>query len=117
MTTHGWRLLIPFALAFSIFTLFVADPLRAAESDRDSTEPRSHERNPRASHPPSSLVSPDTLGSAPSRDLYGNFVYPSQEWQTPAPEFSNPSSKSSGPVDSRPWDYHTPSRGCIGEGC
>ena len=115
MTTHVLRPLFPLALAFSLIALCHA---AAHASDfHDYRQPHNYGTNPPSNHPPYGLETPDTLGSAPSTDLYGNPVYPSQEQNTPPPAFSNPPSPSWEPPKSKPWDYHTPSRGCFGEGC
>jgi hypothetical protein len=121
MTTHVLRPLFPLALALSLTALCPAAAHASDSSDSsdssDRRQPHSYGTNPPPNHPPYGLENPHTLSSGLLTDLYGNRVYPWQERNTPPPAFSNPPSKASGPEDSRSWDYHTPSRGCFGEGC
>jgi hypothetical protein len=115
MVAHVFRPLIPMALVFSLVTL-CNSTARASDSSDDG-QPYSYGTNPPPSYPPYGLETPDTQGSRPRTDLYGNPVSPSEKPNLPPPEFSNPPSNSSAPKYSKPWDYHTPSRGCFGEGC
>ena len=115
---HVFRPLIPLALVFSLVTLCQATAHASDSSDSyDDRQPYSYGWNPPLNHPPYYLETPDTQGSRPATDLYGNPVSPSQKQNLPRPEFSDPPSNSSAPKYSRPWDYHTPSRGCFGAGC
>lgn len=111
MTAQVLRPLIPLALVFSLIALSLAAAY--ASDSSDSRQSHSYGTNPPPNRPPYGLVSPDTLSSRPSTDLYGNLV----EQNTPPPALSNRPSKSSAPKDSRAWDYHAPSRGCFGERC
>lgn len=118
MTAPVFRPLIPLALLFSLVTLCQATADASDYSDsRDYRQPYSYGRNPLLNYPAYGLETPDTQDSRPATDLYGNPVYPSQKQNLPPPVFSDPPSNSSASKDSRPWDYHTPSRGCFGERC
>src|SRR5215470_3099374 len=118
MTAHVFRSLIPLALVFFLVTLCHVSAHASGSSDsRDYRQPHSYGTNPPLNHPLYGLETPNTQGSRPATDLYGNPVYPSQKQYTPPSVFSDPPSNSSAPKDSRPWDYHTPSRGCFGAGC
>jgi len=97
VTAQILRPLIPLALVFSLIDLCLAAAY--ASDSSDSRQPHSYGTNPPPNRPRYGLESPDTLGSSPSTDLYGNLV----EQNTPQLAFSSPPSKSSAPEDSRAW--------------
>src|SRR5215831_13704480 len=121
MTSHVFRPLVPLALVFALIALCHAAAHAFDSSNASNSynyhQPHGYRTNPPPTHPSYGLQTPDTQGSGSSTEPYGNPLYPSQEQNTSPPVFSNPPSRLSAPEASRPWDYHTPSRGCFGERC
>lgn len=118
MTAHVFRSLFSLALVFFLVTSGYACAHASGSSDSyDDRQPHSYGTNPPLNHPLYGLETPNTQDSRRATDLYENPVSPSQKPYTPPPEFYDPPWALSGPKESKPWDYHTPSRGCFGSGC
>ena len=118
MTAHVFRPIIPLAIVFSLVTSCQTTPQASDSSDSyDYRRPYSYDRTLPLNRSPYGLETPDSQGSRPTTDLYGNPVNPSEKQHLPLPEFSEPPSALSAPKGSRAWDYHAPSRGCFSEHC